>query len=184
VPLATSKAFSLLKGFSRSGSRLLLCLPALLIASCSLSAPGQTPLVQTPTSSSKEGAALFLDSDYSTQATAEPGVIRFRFVRLNLDLLLDENGEARDLSPDYEITINLFADTLYTGIIEQVSVDAGATTWIGFLKDVAYSNLLMVHASGAFIGHFASPAGIYEVSYVTGDVYRVIQIDQDAFKEG
>jgi len=111
-------------------------------------------------------------------------VIRFRFVRLNLDLLLDENGEARDLSPDYEITINLFADTLYTGIIEQVSVDAGATTWIGFLKDVAYSNLLMVHVSGAFIGHFASPAGIYEVSYVTGDVYRVIQIDQDAFKEG
>ena len=42
----------------------------------------------------------------------------------------------------------------------------------------------MVYTGGVFIGHFASPLEVYEVSLVQDDLYRVILIDQSKFQGG
>ncbi len=82
--------------------------------------------------------------------------MRSRFVKINLDLLMDETGQARDVK---EIIFNLFPDVTYTGVIEQVEQSGDSISWSGYLKDVDTSYFTMVYTSGVFMGHFASPLG-------------------------
>lgn len=127
-------------------------------------------------------SALFLDTNEAGAPPAQPQIVRHRFVKVNLDLLLDSSGKARSVE---EFTINLFPDVVYTGVIEEVEFDGGGYSWTGYLKDVEYSSLFMVYTAGVFIGHFASPGGIYEVSVAgEGDIYRVVLIDQQNMPEG
>jgi hypothetical protein len=83
-----------------------------------------------------------------------------------------------------EITLNLFPDVVYTGVIQQTEVSGDSISWSGILKDVGKSYFTMVYTSGAFMGHFASPLGICEAVYVEDDLYRVIMIDQSKFPGG
>lgn len=140
-----------------------------------------TPQSTPPVVSVVGPASLFSDSAGAVPAPVGPQIIRWRAVTLNLGVLLDESGQARELS---EITVNLFPDVTYTGIIEEVNVEGDGYTWIGHLKDVELSAFYIVYTSGVFIGHFASPLGIYEVSIAKDEVYRIIQIDQNRFPGG
>lgn len=124
---------------------------------------------------------LFLDTNLTREISEEAHIVRWRFVKINLDLLLDEAGQARDVKV---IIINLFPDVTYTGVIEQVDQSGDSISWSGYLKDVDTSYFTMVYTSGVFMGHFASPLGIYETAFVEGDLYRVIMIDQTKFPGG
>ena len=127
------------------------------------------------------GDSIFLDSGESVPAPAEPHIARSRPVKINLGLLIDETGQAR---PVKEIVVNLFPDTTYIAVIEQAEQAGDVYSWSGVLKGVEYSYFTMVYTSGAFMGHFASPLGIYETAYVRDDLYRVIQIDQQKLPGG
>ena len=128
-----------------------------------------------------ESGALFLDTDLTREVPEEAHIVRSRFVKINLDQLLDETGQARDVK---EIIFNLFPDVTYTGMIEQVEQNGDSISWSGYLKDVEYSYFTMVYTSGVFMGHFASPLGIYETAFVEDDLYRVIMIDQTKLPGG
>ena len=104
-------------------------------------------------------------------------------VRINLPLLLDENQRALDLT-GATLQINLFPDLIYTGVIEQFDDSGASVIWNGYLQDVAYSGMTMVFTDGVFIAKFASPEGVYEVSNIGGDLYRVILIDQEKLQGG
>ncbi len=43
------------------------------------------------------------------------------------------------------------------------------------------SSLTIVWVGGVFAGNFASPEGVYEVSWAERGIYRVVEIDQGAF---
>ena len=159
--------------------RLFLCVLLFLLVGCSPSGSSKSPTPLPPA-----GDVLFLESEYSVLASPEPTETRSRFVEMNLDLLLEANGTAKDLGQDAELTINLFPDTVYLGVIQQITSESGTTTWTGYLKDIEYSSLILVYTGDVFIGHFASPLGVYEVSNISGDTYQVIQVDQNALQEG
>jgi hypothetical protein len=72
----------------------------------------------------------------------------------------------------------------YTGIIEQIEENGDSFSWTGHLKDVAYSSLIMIFTGGVFIANISSPGGVYEVSRVRGDFYRIVLIDQQKFQGG
>lgn len=129
-------------------------------------------------------SALFLGVQEEKPPPDEPATARSRWVKINGGLLLDPQGNPRKLPPNTEITINLFPDTSYIGVIEEIREDGGAYTWIGHLKDVDMSELLIVYNAGLFLGHFASPGGVYEVSNAGGDLYLLIQIDQSKLPGG
>lgn len=137
--------------------------------------PSRTPSLPLPGSS-----LLFADAVSTRQLPSEPQVARSRFVTVNLALLMDEAGRARDVR---EVTLNLFPDVIYQGVIERAEESGGGMSWVGDLKNVEYSHFTMVYIGGVFIGHFASPLGVYEVSIVEDDIYRIILIDQSRFRE-
>ena len=139
-----------------------------------------TPVRAAPSSPSD----LFIETTAPSALSTPNHVARARYVTINLPLLLDETGAARKLPEHTEITINLFQDVVYTGVIEQVNQDENGDSWAGYLKGVEFSGLTMVYTSGVFIGHFASPAGVFEVSTVGDDIYQVIQIDQQKLQGG
>ena len=128
--------------------------------------------------------ALFLDAAGGAGGSTGPEVTRARWVKINGSLLLNRRGEPRKLPENAEITINLFPDTTYVGVIERVEEEGGSISWTGHLKDVETSELFIVYAADVFIGHFASPLGVYEVSNTGGDLYEVIQIDQSKLPGG
>jgi hypothetical protein len=168
-----------------SGTCVILLL-GVISASCAYGKPSTPPQAASVVSASshamKKTPSLFSATDEVGAIDSAPQVVRQRFVKVNLGLLLDERGRARDLK---EITINLFPDVLYTGVIEQVETDGSGYSWRGFLKEAGSSSVFMVYTAGVFMGHFASPAGIYEVSAAgQKDLYRVVLIDQQKFPEG
>lgn len=161
-----------------------LCLIAAPLFGCGASpsaTPLETPVLALPTSSLSNSSKLFIDTDATRALPMEPQIVRARFAQVNLALLMDETGQSRNVK---EITLNLFPDVIYTGVIKQVEQNGDGFSWMGYLKNVEYSELTMVYASGVFIGHFASPLGVYEVSIVEGDLYRIIMIDQTQFPGG
>lgn len=135
----------------------------------------------TPFMKVSDSTSLFLESSESIPAPAEPQAARWRVVKINLGLLLDESGQAREMG---EFTINLFPDVTYTGVVEEVTPEGDGYSWSGHLKDVEFSAFFMVYTSGVFIAHFSSPLGVYEVSIARDDLYRIIQIDQQKLPGG
>jgi hypothetical protein len=130
-----------------------------------------------PEKSVLSSGALFLDSESAKPVPPALHIERSRVVKIDFLLLLDETGQARELTGK-TITLNLFPDVSYTGVIESIEGDRGSYTWIGQLKDVEFSTLTMILTQGVFIAKIASPAGVYEVSNIGGDLYRVILINQ------
>ena len=127
---------------------------------------------------------LFIAAE-SPGALAPPShAARSRVVKLNLALLLDEHGQARDLPAEAEIGLNLFPDAVYVGVIEELQRQGDSYSWVGRLKDVDYSQMFLVYTAGVFIGHFASPAGVFEVSIVGDDLYQIVEVDQAGLEGG
>lgn len=135
----------------------------------------------TPIMGTIDNNSIFLNTDAALPEPTDVHIARWRVVQINLALLIDDAGQARDVK---EITVNLFPDVTYTAVIEQVEQAGGVYSWSGYLKGVELSYFTMVYTSGAFMGHFASPLGVYEAAYAQGDLYRVIQIDQSKFPGG
>ncbi len=124
---------------------------------------------------------LLAETNESRNLPPEAHIIRYRFVKVRLDTLLVDGSQLRDVK---KLTINLFPDVIHTAVIEDVTEEGDSYTWSGYLDGVEYSYFTMVYTSGVFMGHFASPNGIYEVVFVEGDLYRVIMIDQTKFQGG
>lgn len=141
----------------------------------------KNPPLETPTVPKSPSVGFFKDTDLSRALPEEPHIIRSRFVNIDLDQLLDETGQARAVKV---ITFNLFSDVVYIGVIEKMEQSGDSFSWSGYLDKVDYSYFTMVYTSGVFMGHFASPLGIYEAVFVEDSIYRVIEIDQTKFQGG
>ena len=162
------------------------CLLATVLGGCGVQ-PVETPRetevtpMETPALPLSTTDGFFVETNQTRVLPEEPQIIRSRFVKVHLDQLLDGTGQPRDVK---QIALNLFPDVIYTGIIEQVEENGDSISWSGYLKDVETSYFTMVFTSGVFMGHFASPLGVYESVLVEGDLYRVIMIDQTKFPGG
>ena len=153
---------------------------AAIISSCNGEITS-TPLPanqSVPETAAMPSAELVLDAEASEATPSSAYVLRSRVVKINFPVLLDENGRARELTGK-TITLNLFPDVIYTGMIEQVEENGDSYTWIGHMKNVEFSALTIILTDGVFIAKIASPDGVYEVSSIGGDLYRVILINQE-----
>ncbi len=135
--------------------------------------------VQNPLSPS-----LFLETESVGVPHAGPQIARYRFVKINLALLLDTEQQISRLKENSEITLNLFPDLTYTGVIDRIEENGSDYSWSGHLKGIEYSILTMLITGETFIAHFASPAGVYEVSSAGDDLYQIVKIDQTKLPGG
>lgn len=129
--------------------------------------------------------ALFGDTHGTVTSkawTAPASVGRSRNVSVNTDLLVANYGTMKDIQTNPEVTLNLFDDANFTGVITSVEKTADGYSWVGKIKGQAQSYFYMLTVKDAFILHVASASdGIYEVSSAGNGLYRVIKIDQSKF---
>jgi hypothetical protein len=139
-----------------------------------------------PVAQAQEGGApeLFNDAGNADMALdSRAHVVRSRVVNVNFGVLFAPNGKALDASVNPEITLNLFPDATFTGVVERVEKNlSGSRTWTGRLKE-RDGYFYLVASNGTFIAHIASKEGIYEVSLAGENLYKIIQIDQSQLKE-
>ena len=134
-----------------------------------------------PTASAQDTSdELFSDSLSGSpllDMSGESFVLRSRYVSVNLDLLLDENGKARSADQLPQVALNVFPDAKFTGLVSKVQKSGSSTSWIGSLAEVEGGYFYLVVTEGVFIAHVASTEGVYEISSVGDGVYQAIQID-------
>jgi hypothetical protein len=162
------------------------CLQGLLLVAVLLASlvGGRLSIAQAQTGGAPElFSAATATADAAARVTPD-FVTRSRFVSVDLGLLMDARGQARDASALPEIKLNLFPDLSYVGLIDQVEKNsATSTSWTGKLKGVENGYFFLVVSDGTFIAHLASPEGVFEISSVGANLYQVVQIDQSKLPE-
>lgn len=140
-----------------------------------------------PTASAQDQAVdLFSDTlkgSPELDLASKPFVMRSRFVSVNLDLLVDEKGKARSADQLPQVSLNIFPDARFTGLVDRVEKSGTSTSWIGTLAEVEGGYFYLVVTEGVFIAHVASTEGVFEISSVGNGVYQAIQIDQSVFTD-
>jgi hypothetical protein len=128
--------------------------------------------------------ALFGDAAdvaLSAQATSGPQVMRERFVTVNTAMLFDATGKQAGKYQLPEVTLNLFPDAIYTGVVTRAFSDNWGYYWNGTLKEVKGGYFYLTVVENVLMAHVASPHGVYEVSLAGGDFYKATQVDQSKF---
>ncbi|MCK9371385.1 hypothetical protein M0R04_15835 [Candidatus Dojkabacteria bacterium] len=117
---------------------------------------------------------LFLPTSLTQTFPKDPMIVRSRLSYINNDLLINADGEPRNIQL---IRLNLFRDVVYRGIITSIEENEFGYVWIGTLENVPYSYFTIMKVGELFIGNIGSPQGVYEFSNVGGDIYRIIKIN-------
>jgi len=159
----------------------------MLLTSCMVGQGGESfePFKSaTSESMSSTVPVLFIETERTGSGKDDSHVSRSRFVEVDFSVLFDEMEGVSNLNVNSQVTLNLFPDVTYIGIIDQVEQSGDGYSWVGHLKDVDLSSLTMIYTSGVFIAKFASPEGVYEVSVAGDDLYQVVLIDQTTFPGG
>jgi hypothetical protein len=114
-----------------------------------------------------------------------PSVSRTRLVGIKLSKLGGESGPPQDGSSlGRQISLNLFADTTLTAILDQVyQPTSGGFIWLGHLEEVENSHVILVYDQGVLIGKVGTPQSIYRVRYLGDGLQAVEQINLSAMPD-
>jgi len=159
----------------KTWSNISICIVFLLLIQTILQVPEVH--AQLPT----ETTVLFGDpseTDLAINNVNTPGVLRSRFVSMNVGFLMDPSKMDSSNSLEQRIEINLFDDAVFTGKIQGIEESEAGVTWTGALEEVEGGYFFISLVEDKAIVHVASTAGVFEVSNVADDVYKVIEIDQ------
>ena len=99
-----------------------------------------------------------------------PAVVRARFVNVQWSLL-DGGGPWR---------MNLFDNVAFWAEPDRVERTSEGLHWVGHLRDVAYSQVILARRGNSLVGSVSLPGALYQVRAV-GGVHAVSEIDQRAF---
>ncbi len=116
---------------------------------------------------------LFRAAPAPATATPPAMAVRYRYVTLRTWELRPYELRARGTAQ-----LNLFANADYTAIVDRVSSYQGWIVWSGHLRGIPYSYFHILRSGNLCIVHVGSPQGVYEVTWVSGAVYRVVQMRQ------
>lgn len=123
------------------------------------------------------------DLQPSADAATRPEVVRSQYLKVNTGLLVSVAGAQADRRSLPEVSLNLFANANYTGVVTDARQDQWGSTWSGSLKGVPNGYFYLTVVDGVFMAHVASTRGVYEVTQAGGDLYRAVQLDQSKFKD-
>ncbi len=102
-------------------------------------------------------------------------IIRTRFVDINFDLLAGADGHPKE-QPDSAkvLALNLFEDVFFTAVLDRIeSNTSGSLAWIGRLKGVEHSQVILVIDDGIMSGNITLPGAFYQVRYGGNGVHAI-----------
>jgi hypothetical protein len=104
-----------------------------------------------------------------------PEVMRSRLVTLNTALITDPSIPAGDES----ILLNLFGDTNLVTVKDRLEVRPdGQYVWVGHVKDVSPSSVIIVVKETVLVANVTLPGHIFEVRQVEGVIHAIREVDQ------
>ena len=163
-----------MKNFSKKFSSCIsICIVFLLILS-------GFPLSEVNAQFTTETPMLFgeiNEMEITQNQVSEPNVVRSRYVSLNVGLLMDSSKMDPAIGSDLRLQFNLFNDVVLTGKIQGKEELGAAITWKGVIDEIEGGYFFVSLVEDKAIVHVASPIGVFEVSNVADNIYRVIEID-------
>ena len=116
-------------------------------------------------------------------------VVRFRAVGIERGLLIQAAaapkvfGESTTAAPvvGRSVTLNLFDDVAFVADADQVERSARGMTWIGHLRGVELSQVVLIINAGVVAGNISMPAARYHIRYAGSGIHEVQEIDQSKF---
>jgi hypothetical protein len=103
-------------------------------------------------------------------------VLRSRAVTVDLSAFAAPRGAGAAT-----LALNLFDDTSYTAVRDQVTQAAGAVTWLGHLAGVTDSQVTLAVSGGQMAGTIIRPGALYQVGYAGAGLHRIVQIDPTSY---
>jgi len=137
---------------------------------------GGKPVVQA-----QGGTPPELFSQVAAPADAGPleqGEVRSAYVNVDMGLLFDASGKARERKTLPAIKLNLFPDVNYIGVVTKVVNSTTSTKWVGRLKGMQVGYFYIVVVGDIIEVHIASLDGIYDISWNRAGIYKVAEINQ------
>ncbi len=114
--------------------------------------------------------------------TNSPAVMRYRYVDVGFDDLLDEDGSPKGVEPGHTLLLNLFDDAVHTAVLDRVDYAPDSDfAWLGHVKGVPYSHVVLVVGDGTLVGNIALPGASFQIRYAGSSVHAICEIDQTAF---
>jgi len=114
--------------------------------------------------------------------TARPTVTRYRYVDVDFDDLIRDDGSPKDIEPGHTLLLNLFDDEVHTAVLDRVEFNPGSDfTWLGHLSGELYSQVILVVGDGALVGNVTTPDALFQVRYAGNGVHAVTEIDPSVF---
>ena len=114
--------------------------------------------------------------------TDSPTVMRYRYVDVDFDDLIRDDGAPRSTEPGHTLLLNLFDDLVYTALLDRVEYNPGNDfTWLGHLQGEPYSQVVFVVGDGVLVGNITMPDASFQVRYAGNGVHAVSEIDRSAF---
>ena len=139
----------------------------------------------TPTAPPRPSCKTAIFTDTSVTAPVEPklsrGVRRFRRVEVNFRPIFHGNSAPTIGSSAKSIDLNLFPDLCLRVVREQVADVGGKVEWIGHVKDVLNSRVVLVFDGQLMVGTITMDRDTYRISYLGDGIHAVTDIDQAAF---
>lgn len=164
-----------MKNFSKKFSSCIsICILFLLILS-------GFPLTEVNAQIKAETPILFGDingMEITQNQVNKPNIVRSRFVSMNVGFLMDSAKMDPAIISEQRLQFNLFDDVVLTGKIQGKEDSGAATTWKGVVEEVEGGYFFISLVEDKAVVHVASPLGVFEVSNVADNIYKVIEIDQ------
>ena len=106
-------------------------------------------------------------------------VVRWREVGVDTDQLI----RSADLSPDGEriLLLNLFDDTQFVAVADEVDRIAGGVKWVGSLRGVDLSQVIISIKGEKVFGSISMPGKRYGIHFVGNGVHELQEIDTSRF---
>jgi hypothetical protein len=109
------------------------------------------------------------------QNELDPSLVRWRFVRVDLDRLTELES----------IVLNLFDDVTITAVREKVEHRSeGRYTWFGEVPGEEFNSVILTIENGDLVGGVRTDGKVYDVRPLGNGFHKVCQLDLSAFPRG
>ena len=118
-----------------------------------------------------------------------PQIVRFRAVNIDYGLLTQAVGAPKSFGQSavtapaggQSVTLNLFEDAVFIADADQIEQTARGTTWIGHLRGIEMSQVILVINGDIVAGNISMPAARFHIRYAGTGAHEVQEIDQSKF---
>ena len=109
--------------------------------------------------------------------------VRSRLVNIDFSLLPDpEENFVAESEGEMELILNFFSGLEFTALIQKIEKNrSGSYSWYGILKDVPFSQVVLVVNQGTVFGQISKPNFTYQIRHITNGIHAVYEVDPSKF---